>query len=101
MAHVAIATAFNAPKLQLEDDEGEKLAGAVQKVLRHYDLPDIASETKDWLGLIMVCGTIYGTRFMAYQFEKNAPPPPDKPQTADNKVIQMTVGQVNHPGPGL
>lgn len=102
MAHMAIATAFSAPRLQLEDAEGEKLAGAVQKVLRHYDLPDVASETKDWLGLIMVAGTIYGTRFMAYQFDKNTPPAPDKPQAADNKVINLTtVGGINNPGPGL
>ena len=63
--------------------EGEKLAGAVQKVLRHYDLPDVASETKDWIGLIIVAGSIYGPRMAAHWAEKNAPDPKTRKAAAD------------------
>lgn len=89
LAHAGISIAFNAPKLQLDDMEGEKLAAAVQKVLRHYDLPDVASETKDWIGLIIVAGSIYGPRMAAHWAEKNTPPPPPTAQDADNGIIQL------------
>lgn len=90
MAHAGLAIAFNAPKLSLDEMEGEKLAGAVQKVLRHYDLPDVASETKDWIGLIIVAGSIYGPRMAAHWAEKNTPPKPPTAQEADNSVVQLS-----------
>ncbi len=89
MAHAGLAIAFNAPKLTLDEMEGEKLAGAVQKVLRHYDLPDVASETKDWIGLIIVAGSIYGPRLAAHWAEKNTPPPPRSPQEEDNNLVTL------------
>lgn len=87
MAHAAAAIAFASPKLTLDEMEGEKLAGAIQKVLRHYDLPDVASETKDWIGLMLVCGSIYGPRMAAHWAEKNTAPPPPSAQEADNMVV--------------
>lgn len=104
MVHAGIAVAFQAPTLSLDDVEGDKLAGAVQKVLRHYDLPDVASETKDWIGLIITAGAIYGPRMAAYWATKNTPPPPPTREQADNNVVTLThgtVGGLNHPGPGL
>ena len=83
--------AFSAPKLAIDEMEGEKLAGAVQKVLRHYDLPDVASETKDWIGLIIVAGSIYGPRMAAHWAEKNAPPAPRSAQEEDNNVVTLTA----------
>lgn len=100
MAHVAMATAFRSDLLVLDDSEGEKLANAVQKVLRHYDLPDVASETKDWIGLILAAGAVYGPRVAAAWANKNAAPPPPTRGEADN-VVTMQVGAMNHPGPGL
>lgn len=95
MAHAGIAIAFNSPKLSLDDLEGEKLAGAVQKVLRHYDLPDVASETKDWIGLIIVAGSIYGPRMAAYWAEKNTPAPAPTSQEADNAIVQFNPSMIN------
>ena len=83
--------AFSAPKLAIDEMEGEKLAGAVQKVLRHYDLPDVASETKDWIGLIIVAGSIYGPRMAAHWAEKNTPPAPRSAQEEDNNVVTLTA----------
>ncbi|MEB2589879.1 hypothetical protein SOP87_30075, partial [Bacillus cereus] len=100
MAHVAMATAFRSDLLVIDDSEGDKLAGAVQKVLRHYDLPDVASETKDWIGLILACGSVYGPRVAAAWAKRNTPPAPGTPQQEDNNVVSM-VGAMNHPGPGL
>lgn len=98
MAHAAIALAFNAPKMTLDEIEGDKLAGAVQKVLRHYDLPDVASETKDWIGLIITAGSIYGPRMAAHWAEKNTPPPAPTRQEADNNVINGAL-RFNSPLP--
>lgn len=86
MAHSAAAIALSAPRLTIDEMEGEKLASAVQKVLRHYDLPDVASETKDWIGLMLVAGSVYGPRLASYWADKNTPPPPPSPQEADNMV---------------
>lgn len=97
MAHAAIAIAFNAPTLSIDDMEGEKLAGAVQKVLRHYDLPDVASETKDWIGLIIVAGSIYGPRMAAHWATKNTPEPAPTPQHADN-IVGMRLNSPMPPG---
>lgn len=98
MAHVGLSVAFGTERLQLDDSEGEKLAAAVEKVARHYDIPDVASETKDWIGLIICAGTIYGSRFAAWKMEKMAEPPPENRQSQDNKVVAMP-GALNHAGP--
>ena len=90
MAHAAVAAAFAAPNLELADAEGEKLAESVKKVLRHYDIPDVASETKDWIGLIIVCGTIYGPRFIASRAEKKMNQPAQRAE--GNNVVELTVG---------
>ena len=83
--------AFSAPKLMIDDGEGEKLASAVQKVLRHYDLPDVASETKDWIGLIIVAGSIYGPRMASSWADKHAAPAPRSAQEDDNNVVTLTA----------
>lgn len=102
MAHTALAV-IAGEMWSLDDAEGEKLASAVQKVVRHYNIPDVASETKDWIGLIITAGTVYGSRFAATWADKRKPPPPPTPEQADNNVVQITgnVGALNHPGPGL
>lgn len=100
MAHAGVAVALNAPRWSLDDGEGEKLALAIQKVARHYNIPDVASETKDWIGLIITVGAIYGTRFASMWAEKNTPPPPPPKQEQDDKIVSL-VGSMNHPGPGL
>ena len=96
MAHVAISMVFESGKkaddrlIPIDDTEGEKLAGAVQKVLRHYDLPDIASETKDWIGLIMVAGAIYGPRVAASWAQANTA---KAERAAEQAPREMTVAQ--------
>lgn len=86
MAHVGLSMAFQSEKLLLEDSEGEKLSGAVQKVLRHYNIPDVASETKDWIGLIICAGSIYGPRVAAAWADK-------KTTEAAQRPHEMTVTQ--------
>ena len=96
MVHVGLSVAANSERWVLDDSEGEKLANATQKVLRHYDLPDIASETKDWIGLIITAGTIYGSRFASAYADKHRAPPPKSEQEEDNNVmlLQPAAGRV-------
>lgn len=95
MAHAALGIAFRTDKLELDDTEGEKLSGAIQKVLRHYNIPDVASETKDWIGLIIVAGSIYGPRIAAASFDKKTRQQQtarDEASTRGDNVLEMTVG---------
>ena len=94
MAHVGFAVAFRSPDLELAETEGEKLAAAVQKVARHYDIPDIASETKDWIGLIICCGAIYGPRISAAFMDKKMRETAAKAQDEGSNVVSMTADQV-------
>lgn len=86
MAHAALAVAFRSDKIGIDEGEAEKLAGAIQKVARHYNIPDVASETKDWIALIIVAGTVYGPRMAASWAEKRTPPPAPTAQEADNLI---------------
>jgi hypothetical protein len=93
MAHVGLSVAFRSPDLELAETEGEKLAAAVQKVARHYDIPDIASETKDWIGLIICCGSIYGPRISAAFMEKQMHKAEAKAQDEGSNIVHMTADQ--------
>jgi hypothetical protein len=86
MAHIGIAAITGSEVWKLDDREGENLAGAVQKVARHYNIPDVASETKDWIALIIMASTIYGPRFAARWAENNTPPAPPARQDQDNVI---------------
>lgn len=92
MAHVGLAMAFRAPDLEIAETEAERLSGALQKVMRHYDIPDIASETKDWIGLIICCGSIYGPRISASFMEKKMAQATAQADADGSNVINMTVG---------
>lgn len=89
MAHVGLAMAFRAPDLEIHETEAEKLSAALTKVMRHYDIPDIASETKDWIGLIICCGSIYGPRISAAFMDRHTEKGTARPD-GDN-VVEMTV----------
>lgn len=93
MAHVGLALAFRNPDIELADSEGEKLSNAIARVLRHYDIPDIASETKDWIGLIMCCGAIYGPRISAAIMDKKKSPASRNPEDETNVVTLQGMPQ--------
>lgn len=89
MAHVGLSIATGSEKFTLEDSEGEKLAAAVEKVARHYDVPAVSSEVMDWIGLIIVCGSIYGPRLMAAKIDRMADKPKADEQQSDHNVVGL------------
>lgn len=86
LAHLGISRITGSEIWEIDVKEGETLAAAVQKVARHYNIPDVASETKDWIALMIVMSTIYGPRFVARHAEKRTPPPPPSAGEQDNVV---------------
>lgn len=90
MAHVGLAMAFQNPDIELAETEGEKLSTALQKVLRHYDVPAVSAQVTDWIGLIVCCGTIYGPRISASMMERKIKEREAAKAATDN-VVEMTV----------
>lgn len=52
------------PELAITDDEGEQFMKAAQNVMRHYNV-QTTQKTLDWVALMGVSATIYGTRLYA------------------------------------
>jgi len=73
-----LASVVQVPELALERDEAAKLAGAIEKVSRHYPV-NIAPKAVDWTNLAICAVTIYGTRIAAYRLrlKAEANPPRD------------------------
>lgn len=80
----------------LDDDEAEKIASRAANVARHYDVPEVAQKSKDWVMFIQAMGAIYGPRVMSTVYEarqRNAPPP------AQHRAAPQNVTAPNTPAP--
>lgn len=95
----------------LDDAEAEKIATRAANVARHYDVPEVAQKTKDWVMFIQACGAIYGPRIMSQVYEaraKNARPAPQHraapanvapAPTAPNAGVRPEAAHVLNPQP--
>lgn len=90
-AHAGLASMFHAETLLITDDEADRISKAIANVMRHYDVPQMAAETKDWISLILALGSVYGPRIAAAWVAGKAPAPRPSPPG--------TVVQFNSPGP--
>lgn len=59
------AAMLSAPELAIEQSEANMLAQATADVARHYPSVKTPIEITDWIGLITVCGMVYGPRLVA------------------------------------
>lgn len=78
---------FNAPNLELDDDEAVKLSKAIANVTRHYDVPGMSQKTVDWIMAVQAGGAIYGPRLLAWRMERAsrmAKPAPQNPSAPAN-----------------
>lgn len=92
-----LATITGNQMLAIDTDEAGKLAQAMQRVARHYDVPGLSQQTIDWIGLIQTVGAIYGSRIMAARMERAAeratkPPPAPKPEPIRPNMQAATNG---------
>lgn len=62
--HAMLSVLLSCPELELDEKESEKLTQNISNVASHYPL-EIPAKTVAWAGLIMCCGSIYGTRAIA------------------------------------
>lgn len=72
------------------------LAEATANVSRHYDV-QIAAKTTDWISLMMVCGTVYGSRMAAIRYRKRmeraaTPPAPAPTKKTDAEIVTEFSG---------
>jgi hypothetical protein len=72
--HSGVALMTNIPELALDETSEEhiKLARAMQRVIRHYDLPSVDAKTLDHFLLAKTLCVIYGTRLIAYNMRRRA-----------------------------
>jgi hypothetical protein len=76
-----LAASLSIPQLALAEDEAKQLAKAVHNVQQYYPM-HISAKSMAWANLIMIGGTVYGSRGVAIWAEmrmkeeeraKNAP----------------------------
>lgn len=70
-AHAMLAGIFKAQEFALDKTEAKSLAEAISNVSRHYDVA-ATQKSIDWTNLLMVCGMVYGTRFVAMRENRKA-----------------------------
>lgn len=70
-AHAMLASLTKVNELSIEKEEAATLAQAISNVSRHYDVA-ANQQTLDWANLIMVCGSLYGSRMFAYRLRKSS-----------------------------
>ena len=75
----AMAASFIAPELALDQDESRQLSLAIMAVNDHYGKV-IDTKISAWVGLIAVCGKIYGPRIAALTIRKKYAKKVDNPQ---------------------
>ncbi len=68
-AHEMLAGITKTSELELEKEEAEKLAQSIANVGRHYNMA-MSAKMVDWTALMMVLGSVYGTRFTAIRMRR-------------------------------
>jgi hypothetical protein len=61
------------PIIALDNDEAKQLSDAIQEVARHYPV-GLTEKQLAWANLLMVAGSIYGTRVAAVMISNNKKP---------------------------
>lgn len=97
-----IAAIVQSPDIAIDDDEAEKLAKAIANVTRHYDVPQMAQTTIDWIMLIQAGGAIYGPRLIAWRMERasqRVKPAPQNRSAPQNIAPAATAPARSSPAP--
>lgn len=89
--HSALAVLLKNPKLNLTEDEAKQLAKASANVARHYDIP-VTAKVMDWTTLIVVCASIYPSRFKKDKTIKDKDKTPEEPKTQIQTTPELDPG---------
>lgn len=96
-----LAAITKTQELAIDQTEANMLATGIANVSRHYDFA-ATQKSIDWANLLMVAGTIYGTRIYALRAKR--PPRPAKQNSAapgpvaTEQVIPSGNGMIFDPG---
>lgn len=85
--HAMLAALTSSPALELDEEEAAKLAKGISNVTRHYNVPQMAQKSVDWIMLMQTCGAVYGPRVMAWKLDRqmrNAKPAPQHKAAPQN-----------------
>jgi hypothetical protein len=68
--HALLAGMTQIPEIAIEREQAEVLATAASEVMQHYDF-GMNAEQQAWVNLMMVAGSIYGSKVFAYKIRKS------------------------------
>ena len=101
LGHAVLAGALKSPRLAIDEEEGEKLAEALDAVLAHYVSVNVDAKMRDWLNLLIVGGGIYGPRVAAAMLDAKSKPARPAPQpAAELKPTMPSTTIADIPGVG-
>lgn len=66
-----LATLAKNPVLALSVEESQALAAGIVNVARHYDAGGMSQRAVDWVNLIMVAGSVYGSRIITIRAQRH------------------------------
>lgn len=81
--HMMLAALTKQPSLVLTEEESEKLAKAINRVMELYETPLLDEKSRAWLSLSMVGVEVYGTRLATAVIERKKQPP--RPQAVPSR----------------
>lgn len=82
--HGMLAVATGIEELSLAKEEANTLAKAVANVQQYYPM-HISAKAMAWSNLVMVAGSVYGSRIVAVVVRKETTPPENKTSNAPNR----------------
>lgn len=68
--HAMLAALTSIKEMELDKDEAKALSSAAANVARHYDV-SASQKSLDWANLVMVAGSLYGSRIFAYRLRRS------------------------------
>lgn len=95
--HAMLHSITQSVLFEIDENDADKMAKAIANVTRHYDVPQMAQKTVDWIMCIQTMGAVYGPRIMAIRMERaarNARPAPQSVHAPRNVAPSPTA-----PGP--
>lgn len=68
--HALLAGMTQIPEIAIDREQAAVLASAASEVMQHYDF-GMNAEQQAWINLMMVAGSIYGSKVFAYKIRKS------------------------------
>jgi hypothetical protein len=96
--HLLLAGLFHNERLKLADEEGERLAETIGRVIRWYDIPAISERAADHYAFAMAAIMIWGTRIMTEINERKkarGAPTVIRPVSQASPAPQAAAGEPN------